>query len=453
MFKMLLLTALLINILTVAAPALAAQSAAADRSVDATVNLASRAFIDSQTDFQVDPAVDTLFLLIQQRLAEMAAVGNYKWQQGLAIEDLARETVVLDNTVTSAATFDLQGPSSRAFFSVQIEAAKEIQRGWFAQWQQQGAPLPGPDLNTDIRPRLIDLGRQILRQLQLSAAALSSTKQPLLEQRFAALVEVKYLSVSTRQKLLVALQKIVVQQPQSAPAADNRLREILQRQELRVGTTGDYAPFSELDADTGHYVGIDIDMAKDLASSLGVMLTLVPTTWPTLSADFSADKFDLAMSGVSINLKRQRLGFFSDPYHIGGKTPIGLCRDMNNFDSLEKIDQANTRLVVNPGGTNFNYARDHISNAQVRIFDNNQTIFKEIVEGRADLMITDAIEVQLQATKLAPLCAMMPGKTLTYSEKGYWLQADVHFKEYVDAWLHRRRVESYLSELFTLHLQ
>jgi len=399
----------------------------------------------------LDPALDTLFQLIAQRLNVMAGVANYKWQRSLPIEDLAREVLVLDNAVAGAAQFGLQAQSSRAFFGVQIEAAKEIQRAWFLQWQQRGAPPPGPDLNTEIRPRLIELGRQILRQAQLSAISLGDADSQAVEQRFIALVEVKYLSDNTRLELLASLKKMLAEH--SEPIAANRLQQILQRAEIRVGTTGDYAPFSELDVDSGDYSGIDIDMARDLAASLGVKLILVATTWPTLAADFSADKFDLAMSGVSINLKRQRLGFFSDPYHRGGKTPIALCSKISQFDSLEKIDRAQTRLVVNPGGTNFNFVRDHINSAQVTVFDNNQTIFKEIIARRADVMITDAIEVQLQSNRLAPLCATMPGKTLTHSEKGYWLQADPHFKEYVDAWLHRRQLESRLSELFARHLQ
>jgi len=443
MFRTLLLVLVLVATLTGTQTALHAATSPSPG--------AKSAAIDSVVNPVIDPAVDTLFLLIQQRLSVMADVANYKWQHSLPIEDLSREGLVLDNAAAGAEQFALQAHSSRAFFSVQIEAAKEIQRAWFLQWQQQGAPLPGPDLNTEIRPRLINLGRQILRQLQLSATSLAAANPQALSQRFAARVEVKHLSDNTRLKLLASLKSIAVQR--SVPVTANRLQQILQRAELRVGTTGDYAPFSERDADSGDYRGIDIDMAQDLANSLGAKLTLVPTTWPTLSADFSADKFDLAMSGVSINLKRQRLGFFSDPYHRGGKTPIALCSKINQFDSLEKIDNAGTRVVVNPGGTNFNFVRDHIDRAQVSVFDNNQTIFTEIVEGRADVMITDAIEVQLQSNRQGLLCATMPGKTLTHSEKGYWLQADPYFKEYVDAWLHRRVLESRLSELFARHLQ
>jgi cyclohexadienyl dehydratase len=44
-------------------------------------------------------------------------------------------------------------------------------------------------------------------------------------------------------------------------------------------------------------VGYDVDMAKDLGKRLGLKVSFVTTSWPTLSADLKADKFDIAMGG------------------------------------------------------------------------------------------------------------------------------------------------------------
>ena len=67
---------------------------------------------------------------------------------------------------------------------------------------------------------------------------------------------------------------------------------------LRVGTTGDYAPFSYRTAE-GALAGIDIDLAQAFAESLGLKLELVETSWPTLTADLQRGAFDLALSGIS----------------------------------------------------------------------------------------------------------------------------------------------------------
>src|ERR1700686_3908832 len=81
---------------------------------------------------------------------------------------------------------------------------------------------------------------------------------------------------------------------------------------LRVGTTGDYTPFSLLRPD-GAYQGADIDMAYDLAATLGVRLEFVPTVWVDLLDDFLGHHFDIAMGGVTVNPVRAERAFFSVP--------------------------------------------------------------------------------------------------------------------------------------------
>ena len=56
-------------------------------------------------------------------------------------------------------------------------------------------------------------------------------------------------------------------------------------------------------------------------------------------------------------------------------------------------------------------------NALVVLFEDNTAIFDEIVEGRADVMITDAIEVAFQTARNPELCPAMPGKTFTVSQR------------------------------------
>ncbi len=84
----------------------------------------------------------------------------------------------------------------------------------------------------------------------------------------------------------------------------SRLDEIIQRGVLRVGMTGDYLPFSSLDKSTQKFRGFDVDMAEALGKALGVKVDFVLTAWPQLTGDFAADKFDIAMGGISITLDR-----------------------------------------------------------------------------------------------------------------------------------------------------
>ncbi|MFF3542123.1 transporter substrate-binding domain-containing protein [Streptomyces platensis] len=206
---------------------------------------------------------------------------------------------------------------------------------------------------------------------------------------------------------------------------------------LRVCTTGDYRPFTHRDPATGKYSGVDIKMAGDLAKSLDATPRYVATTWARLVGDLSAGRCDIAMGGVSVTLPRARSAYFSEPTRTDGKTPIVRCTDKDKYRPLAQIDRPGTRVIVNPGGTNEEFARAHIHRATLTVHRDNTTIFDEIIAGRADVMMTDAGETRYQAKIHPELCSLHPDKPFTFSEKAYALpRGDDEFKAYVDQWVH-----------------
>jgi cyclohexadienyl dehydratase len=225
---------------------------------------------------------------------------------------------------------------------------------------------------------------------------------------------------------------------QPAPTStSSRLDDIIKRGTLRVGMTGDYLPFTYLDKANSQFRGFDVDMAEALGKALGVRVEFVQTAWPRLMQDFDADHFDIAMGGVSITLDRQKKGLFSSPIMREGKTPIARCADKDKYADIADIDRPGTRVIVNPGGTNERFARANVKNAEIRVYNDNVTIFDEIARGNADLMMTDASETRYQQKLHAGvLCAVHPEKPFDFAEKAYWLQRDVALKAFVDQWLH-----------------
>jgi cyclohexadienyl dehydratase len=221
-----------------------------------------------------------------------------------------------------------------------------------------------------------------------------------------------------------------------AHAQTSLLQEILARGVLRVGTTGDYEPFSVREENAATYRGFDIDQADALAQALGVKLEFVPTSWPKLAADLQSKQFDVAVGGVSITLERAKHGFFSLAYLNDGKTPIARCADQARFASLAEIDRPDVRVVVNPGGTNERFARAHLKAATISVFPDNRAIFDEIAASHADVMLTDASETRFQAKRHAGvLCAIHPDQPFDHSQKAIWMQPDISLKLFVDAWL------------------
>ena len=214
-----------------------------------------------------------------------------------------------------------------------------------------------------------------------------------------------------------------------------RLDAIVEAGILRVGLTEDYRPFSFAEA-SGKVEGIDVDMAMSLAHSLGVRLEIVKTSWSALKSDLETNSFDIAMGGITITLDRQKIGLFSNPVFSSGKTPITHCGDEPKYETMAAIDQPGVRVIVNPGGTNEHFDRAHLQKATIIQWRDNATVFDALVEGKADLMITDAVETRVQA-KLHPgvLCPVHPNAPFDHSELAYWMPRDPIFAAYVNQWL------------------
>ncbi|HVX99098.1 MAG TPA: transporter substrate-binding domain-containing protein [Pseudorhodoplanes sp.] len=253
--------------------------------------------------------------------------------------------------------------------------------------------------------------------------------------------------------LLYAAAFAAVLAPAASAQTESRLDQIIARGTLRVGTTGDYKPFTYLDKATNQFSGMDIDLAENLGKALGVKVEFVHTSWPNLMKDFEADKFDIGMGGISVTLERQKKAYFSAPIMREGKTPVARCENKDKFQTLEQIDKPEVKVIVNPGGTNERFARGNLKSAKITVFADNTAIFDEIIKGNADLMMTDSSETLYQQKLHPELCAIHPDKPFDFAEKAYLLPRDMALKQFVDAWLHIARETGVYQAAFSKWLQ
>lgn len=227
-----------------------------------------------------------------------------------------------------------------------------------------------------------------------------------------------------------------------------QVEEIEQRGELRVGTTGDYKPMSFLDPETGRYEGFDAALAEDLAASLGVRLTYVPTTWPTLMEDTQAGKFDLAICGITITDERKEKALMSDGYMGNGKTLLCRKEDADKYTNLESINRPEVRVMENPGGLNEKFARENLPNATLIIHDTNAEIPGLIASGEADVMITEIQEAGYYVAQDERLAAPQIRRPFTHGKLGVLLpQGSEELLDYVNEFIAEEKDTGRIEEL------
>ncbi len=142
---------------------------------------------------------------------------------------------------------------------------------------------------------------------------------------------------------------------------------------LRVGTSGDYAPFSRAGR------GFDVDVAKLLAAEFGARIEWVRFRWPELSEAIAQDRFDVAMSGVTWRAARALDGYMARAVASGGPCVLG--------------DSEATRIAVNRGGILERWTRGRYPGAQIQALDDNTALPEKLVSGAVDAIVSDSFEV------------------------------------------------------------
>lgn len=234
----------------------------------------------------------------------------------------------------------------------------------------------------------------------------------------------------------------------AAAAGGTALEAIRARGVLRVGSTGDYNPMSYFDPETNRYVGFDAELAEDLAASLGVEIEYVPTSWPTLTEDALAGRFDLAVCGITITDARKEVLLMSDGYLGNGKTILCRAAEADRYASLADINRPEVRVMVNPGGLNEKFALQNLPDCTLIVHGVNQEIPGLVAAGEADIMITEIMEAGYYVGQDERLAAPLIYEPFTRGQLGMLMpQGSEDLLDYVNAFLAAEKASGRLDAL------
>ncbi|MGQ4807435.1 Cyclohexadienyl dehydratase [Candidatus Entotheonellaceae bacterium PAL068K] len=251
----------------------------------------------------------------------------------------------------------------------------------------------------------------------------------------------------------------------------SHLFRILERGVLRVGTSGDYKPFSfvvpKTEAEKGRLaraevgarlakkteeevlIGYDIDAAKKLAEDLGVKLEFVSFEWRNLIAGLVADKYDIAMSGITIRLERAKAVAFSEPYILIGSSPLVRQEHARKFRSWHDVDRPGVRLVVVLGTSNDQIVTKRFKRATIKRITAPASVVAELLANRADATITDNIAaVMQQQDHPEALYAVNPRHPFEKDFFGYPVrQGDQTWLNFVNTWVKLNAQDGFFEQL------
>ena len=155
---------------------------------------------------------------------------------------------------------------------------------------------------------------------------------------------------------------------------------------LIVGMELAYPPFEMTDT-SGKPSGVSVDLATDLAKSLGRPVLIQNTSFDGLIPALKTGKVDLVISSMTATAERAQSIDFSDPY-----LSTGLCLLLKKDSAakgIEDLDKAGIKVAVKKGTTGHLYATSKLKNAEILVLDKESAAVLEVSQGKADAFIYD----------------------------------------------------------------
>jgi len=123
-------------------------------------------------------------------------------------------------------------------------------------------------------------------------------------------------------------------------AAQDMLAALQEKGSIRVSTDANYAPQSFLD-ETGEFIGFDVDVAKEIATRLGLEIEFVTPDWDLITAGNWGGQWDMSVGSMTVTTARsQVLDFTEQAYYF---TPAQFAATVES--GIDSLDQLNGQSI------------------------------------------------------------------------------------------------------------
>lgn len=154
---------------------------------------------------------------------------------------------------------------------------------------------------------------------------------------------------------------------------------------LILATEAGFAPYEYYQ--DGEIVGVDIDIAREIALSLGKELVIKDVSFDFIINEIKSGKSDIGAAGMSITKERLEEVDFSVEYAVSNQVvivPMG-----SKITSIDQI--SNQRIAVQLGTVADSYVNENYKDATVIRQKKYLSMVEDLKAGKVDLIIMDLL--------------------------------------------------------------
>lgn len=184
-------------------------------------------------------------------------------------------------------------------------------------------------------------------------------------------------------------------------AADDSLTQIQDKGKFIVGLDDAFPPMGYREEGTNEIIGFDIDLAKEVASRLGVEVEFQPVIWDTIIEELNGGNIDVIWNGLTITPERQEKIAFSEPYLDNAQIVV-----VQKGSSIKtKADLAGKTIGLQGGSSAMNAVQadqeTFESLGEIVEFASNDEALLDLAAGRLDAVVVDNIVGRYYISKKA----------------------------------------------------
>lgn len=227
------------------------------------------------------------------------------------------------------------------------------------------------------------------------------------------------------------------------PPAVDTLATVRQRGVLRVGVV-QVAPMVMMDR-SNNYVGFSIDVARRLATDLGVRIEFVETWWTEVIPHLLDDRTDVIITGLWMNVPRALVANFTQPTASEGIYLIASRPLAAQRRSLDAFNQPGVKIAVSTDPAQQAVAKARFPRATVTPVDDDPLLV--VTEGRAQAAVVATLAADAVVAS-APRRWFLPSpEPLARTSAGMAVRkGDPDFLAFLNTWLDMQRESGWLAE-------
>ena len=145
------------------------------------------------------------------------------------------------------------------------------------------------------------------------------------------------------------------------------LKKIKKSGELVVGTSADYPPLEFTASENGKtkYVGVDIELAKDIAQDLGVKLVIKNMSFDSLLVALETGKVDMVISAMTPTPERKQSVAFSKIYYKpSGEYFLVNKKDKDKYTSIQSLK--GQAIGAQTGSNQYNLVKSQMKDSKLK---------------------------------------------------------------------------------------